>query len=205
MQLTVRVVAVAIALSTLGLPALAQQSRTAAKPGPWFGVTLPPPPGEEPAVIVGDRAPRPVIVPAGEAPSPELPARPSAPTSRRSSASRKRAGRRGDRQPDSCGGASPASRPAPRRSTGPSISSARPASPTCKRAADHAGPRARVLAAAVVGSASARRSGVRAGSTDVVLESAMPLSPSEHSRRHADGAARVRRQRRARRCSSTST
>jgi hypothetical protein len=43
-----------------------------AKDGPWFGLPLPPPLGKEPAVIVGDRAPRPVTLPAGEPPSPEL-------------------------------------------------------------------------------------------------------------------------------------
>ena len=72
MQLTRRVFAVAIALSTFGVPAFAQQGRAAAKPGPWFGVPLPPPLGQDPAVIVGDRAPRPVVLPSGEAPSPEL-------------------------------------------------------------------------------------------------------------------------------------
>ena len=72
MQLTRRVFAVAVALSTFGVPALAQQGRAAAKPGPWFGVPLPPPLGQDPAVIVGDRAPRPVALPSGEAPSPEL-------------------------------------------------------------------------------------------------------------------------------------
>src|SRR5688572_16847625 len=73
MQLTRRVFAVAIAISTFGVPAFAQQGRpAAAKPGPWFGVPLPPPLGQDPAVIVGDRSPRPVVLPSGEAPSPEL-------------------------------------------------------------------------------------------------------------------------------------
>jgi len=40
--------------------------------GPWFGLTLPPPPGAEPAVIVGSRAPRPVTLPPGESAAPEL-------------------------------------------------------------------------------------------------------------------------------------
>jgi len=40
--------------------------------GPWFGLPLPPPVGKEPAVIVGDRAPRPVVLPAGEPAAPEL-------------------------------------------------------------------------------------------------------------------------------------
>ena len=43
-----------------------------AKHSAWFGVPLPPSPGKEPAVMVGDRAPRPVSVPAGEPPAPEL-------------------------------------------------------------------------------------------------------------------------------------
>ena len=40
--------------------------------GPWFGEPPPPPFGKEPAVIVGNRAPRPVVLPAGEPASPEL-------------------------------------------------------------------------------------------------------------------------------------
>lgn len=40
--------------------------------GPWFGLPLPPPPGKEPAVIVGSRTPRPVTLPAGEPANPEL-------------------------------------------------------------------------------------------------------------------------------------
>ena len=39
--------------------------------GPWFGVPLPPS-VIEPAVIVGDRAPRPIALPAGEPSAPEL-------------------------------------------------------------------------------------------------------------------------------------
>ncbi len=39
--------------------------------GPWFGVTLPPAPGKDPAVIVGTRTTRPVTMPADPA-SPEL-------------------------------------------------------------------------------------------------------------------------------------
>src|SRR5262245_1535065 len=73
MQLARTLFAVAVAISAFGRPALAQQGRgSAAKPGPWFGVPLPPPLGQDPAVIVGDRAPRPVVLPSGEAPSPEL-------------------------------------------------------------------------------------------------------------------------------------
>lgn len=40
--------------------------------GPWFGLPLPPPPGKEPAVIVGTRTPRPVTLPAGEPANPEF-------------------------------------------------------------------------------------------------------------------------------------
>jgi hypothetical protein len=49
-------------------PARGQSRRS---DGPWFGLPLPPPPGKEPAVIVGDRAPRPVTMPADRE-SPEL-------------------------------------------------------------------------------------------------------------------------------------
>jgi len=41
-------------------------------PGPWFGVMLPPGLGAEPAIVVGDRQPRPFIMPAGEVAAPEL-------------------------------------------------------------------------------------------------------------------------------------
>jgi hypothetical protein len=70
MQLITRLLVLMFAFYT---PALAEQTRAAAaKPGPWFGVPLPPPLGQDPAVIVGDRAPRPVVLPSGEAPAPEL-------------------------------------------------------------------------------------------------------------------------------------
>jgi hypothetical protein len=46
--------------------------QTSTKPTAWFGMPLPPPLGKEPAVIVGDRAPRPVTLPPGEAAAPEL-------------------------------------------------------------------------------------------------------------------------------------
>jgi hypothetical protein len=42
------------------------------KGGPWFGAPLPPPVGKEPAVIVGDRAPRPVTLPPGDPAAPEF-------------------------------------------------------------------------------------------------------------------------------------
>jgi hypothetical protein len=40
--------------------------------GPWFGTALPPAVGAEPAVVVGDRAPRPVHLPAGAPDGPEF-------------------------------------------------------------------------------------------------------------------------------------
>jgi hypothetical protein len=57
--------------TTQGREAATGSQREAAK-GPWFGVPLPPPVGSEPAVIVGSRAPRPVQLPADEPQSPEL-------------------------------------------------------------------------------------------------------------------------------------
>ncbi len=47
-------------------------NRAAAAPGPWFNVPLPPPFGAAPAVMVGDRQPRSVVLPAGEPAAPEL-------------------------------------------------------------------------------------------------------------------------------------
>src|SRR5262245_53398625 len=63
-------------LATCAAQAAAQddvaERRAARRPnGPWFGVPLPPPPGKEPAVIVGDRSPRPVALPIDQQ-SPEL-------------------------------------------------------------------------------------------------------------------------------------
>jgi len=46
--------------------------RTENRNGPWFGLTPPPAPGVEPAVVVGDRAPRPVHVPSDAPSGPEL-------------------------------------------------------------------------------------------------------------------------------------
>jgi hypothetical protein len=59
----------------LALMTLTSANATAqapAKHSAWFGLPLPPSPGQEPAVIVGDRAPRPVTLPAGDKPAPEL-------------------------------------------------------------------------------------------------------------------------------------
>lgn len=55
------------------LPALAAQPPAGA---PWFGVPLPPPFEVVPAVIVGTRGPRPVVVPPGDPSAPELTAAP---------------------------------------------------------------------------------------------------------------------------------
>ncbi|MGE3956723.1 MAG: M28 family peptidase [Vicinamibacterales bacterium] len=46
--------------------------RASGRNGPWFGVPLPPAVGAEPAVLVGDRAPRPVHVPPGSPEGPEF-------------------------------------------------------------------------------------------------------------------------------------
>jgi hypothetical protein len=75
-----KAVCVAILIAGLGASvAVAQdeepggRGRTARRTdGPWFGVTLPPPAGKDPAVIVGGRAPLPFVMPPGEAKSPEL-------------------------------------------------------------------------------------------------------------------------------------
>ena len=66
-----KVIVLAILL-TVPTHSSGQERRAPAKPGPWFGVPLPPPLGQEPAVIVGDRAPRPVVLPSGEPASTEL-------------------------------------------------------------------------------------------------------------------------------------
>src|SRR5262245_58975942 len=61
----------------LGASLAAQDDGPVARPrrstnGPWFGLTLPTGPGTEPAVIVGQRAPHPIVLPPGEPASPEL-------------------------------------------------------------------------------------------------------------------------------------
>ena len=48
------------------------RGRGAGQQGPWFGVMLPPPLGKDPAVIVGERPPRPFVMPQGEPAAPEL-------------------------------------------------------------------------------------------------------------------------------------
>jgi len=71
-----RLFAFLFALSlVLGAPLAAQDDGPVARPrrstnGPWFGLTLPTGPGTEPAVIVGQRAPHPFVLPPGEPASP---------------------------------------------------------------------------------------------------------------------------------------
>ncbi|MFA5908816.1 MAG: M28 family peptidase [Vicinamibacterales bacterium] len=62
MRISVVVVMVAIACATVGRA----QERPAPKPGPWFGLTLPAATANGAAVRVGTRPPRPVALPAGE-------------------------------------------------------------------------------------------------------------------------------------------
>lgn len=66
----------AVLLLAASAPGFAQDDEPARRParradGPWFGLPLPPAPGKEPAVIVGNRAPRPVTM-APDPQSPEL-------------------------------------------------------------------------------------------------------------------------------------
>jgi hypothetical protein len=59
----------ALLVAACAVPSGAQAPRgreTTAAPAPWFGVALPPKRGGVPAVIVGDRGVRPAIVPQGE-------------------------------------------------------------------------------------------------------------------------------------------
>src|SRR4029453_2498424 len=69
--------ALLLVLSLTYVAPLSAQDEPPARPrrapnGPWFGRSAPPGPGTEPAVIVGQRAPHPVTLPAGEPASPEL-------------------------------------------------------------------------------------------------------------------------------------
>lgn len=64
--------AILIVGSTGGGLAQRGGSQSPPKPGPWFAVPLPPGLGGVPAVIVGDRGTRPVVLPAGETGAPEL-------------------------------------------------------------------------------------------------------------------------------------
>lgn len=72
-------VATAVLLSLALIPATIHAQDEPAGPvsagkrgGPWFGAPLPPPVGAEPAVVVGARAPRPVLVPLGAPEGPEF-------------------------------------------------------------------------------------------------------------------------------------
>jgi hypothetical protein len=67
-----RVFAAAVAISCLvpGSDLVGGQERQGG--GPWFGLHLPRPSGDAPAVIAGPRGPRPVIVPHGDPAAPEL-------------------------------------------------------------------------------------------------------------------------------------
>jgi hypothetical protein len=56
-------------LSLIVSPSTAQ---TTTDSGSWLGLTLPPKFGAEPAVLVGERQPRPVVLPAGENTAPEF-------------------------------------------------------------------------------------------------------------------------------------
>jgi len=62
---------IAAALVAVGIPGVSGQSSKPAS-GAWFGLPLPPPMGATPAVIVGPRGPRPVAVPPGDPTGPEL-------------------------------------------------------------------------------------------------------------------------------------
>lgn len=66
---TLRTLACVVLAATCAVPAVAQDEpggapRAEKRDGPWFGLTLPPAVGEAPAVVVGTRMPRPVRVPA---------------------------------------------------------------------------------------------------------------------------------------------
>jgi hypothetical protein len=68
-----RLAVLVAAVALVPVAAWTQEARSAPeKAGPWFGLRLPPGPGEAAAVRVGPRPPRPVVRPAGEAASPDL-------------------------------------------------------------------------------------------------------------------------------------
>ena len=60
------------ALLILSLLAVVQAQGRPAGDGPWFGLTRPTGPGAAPAVLVGARPPRPVSLPPGETAAPEF-------------------------------------------------------------------------------------------------------------------------------------
>ena len=171
----------------------------------WFSLPLPPKPGATPAVVVGTRGPRSVTLPPGEAESPEFDGatiledlkadsgdchrEPQVARDWRRAVVGPRLGlplRRGD---------GPVGRRAlpqgrPHRRQGP---------------AHHAAGGDRVLAAAVVGSPAARRSGLRRRQQRHRARVGDAAVAVGDCRRHADGAARLRRQRQPGDASSTST
>src|SRR3954463_6310454 len=73
----IRSFALILALSLASLAPLAAQDEPPTRPrrstnGPWFGLMPPAGPGTSPAVIVGQRPPHPVTLPADEPASPDL-------------------------------------------------------------------------------------------------------------------------------------
>jgi len=67
-----RITLMTISLLFIASAALAQSAREPSKDGPWFGVHLPPHLSAEPAVIVGDRTPRPVMLPTADPRDPDF-------------------------------------------------------------------------------------------------------------------------------------
>ena len=169
------------------------QTRTSAKPGPWFGVPLPPPLGKEPAVIVGDRAPRPVVLPSGETPSRR--------TDRHDDQGRRRGHRQHrEREPDHARDrqrpvVGPHHRPAIGHESGDVVGRSVPQGGHRGREgpADCDGAERAVLVPAVVGSPAARRSGVRSGNGRRRPGFGDAAGAVGYSRRDDDGAARLRR------------
>jgi Peptidase family M28 len=71
-NLLILAAAVLSGTASLCVAQTAPRARAASAPAPWFGVPLPPKLGGVPAVLVGPRGVRPAIVPSGEPKSPEL-------------------------------------------------------------------------------------------------------------------------------------
>ena len=65
-------VCVIVALPLIHSSLAGAQEHRASHGNPWFGLALPRHAGEAPAVRVGGRAPRPVVLPAGEPAASEL-------------------------------------------------------------------------------------------------------------------------------------
>src|SRR5262245_25826664 len=68
----VSVVLVLAACAFLGAQEMPERAARENTKGSWFGAPLPAGPGAEPAVLVGNRAPRPFTMPGGEPAAPEL-------------------------------------------------------------------------------------------------------------------------------------